>query len=845
VGYSTPPPPHDPAKADERKALVETALPIQIGDPAFLHLAKVRGIDPAVVLSNHNLLCLPSPIPGRPKTDAALVALLQPDPDDAPTGAELTFVDHGGAKSAAGPARVTWSFVKRGCSTAWFWAGGTGDVLVLCEGFGAKALALVSAGVPGVIIGGGSRVWLGNDRPLPSGVKRAIVVADRRPAEGERDEDGRPSTERHDRDYRRAADRLLLDIGEDKVRVTPDPPCGCCKDSDAVLRTHGAEAVRAWVESATPAALSSDGWIEKIARMSSSDFELNRAGLAKDYAQAFGKDKVRVSFIDDLRKQGLADACSTADAETSARARLVAIAIKQDLFRDEAAGEAFTTVTAENGATRTYKVSSKGFSDWLLDEYGRQYPETIDGVEVPGSVTASTRHDAVRAIEALARRRDTRPVFLRVGWRDGAVFLDMATQEPAVIEITPDGWSITPDPLVAMVHSPAAKPLPEPEQSTIEAVRRELSELWSFAEDSDEFTLLLGFLVGELMPVGPYAVALLTGEQGSAKTSRARMLKLAVDPTRSPVRTRPKSVEDLAICAWRSRVAVYDNLSKLPQDMSDAICGFTEGAGLGKRELFTDTEEILVEAQVPVVLTSIPDVATSGDLVDRSVLVRCEPLPRKMNERALKARFAAFYPKLLWFLIDATACALRRLGDMPEEHEGLRRGDWCTWVEAAAPALGLEDGAFTAAYQRNQDQAVKSALELDPVAAAVLKVMDGRAVFEGMASVLHAELEVACKAQHSGRLPLGWPSLTHHLVGRLRRVAPLLRRAGIEFEQDHVRTGSKIRLTSRGSAPEARTPAANGARPNGADQDVGNDAPFEAPQPPPRKSRIKRRRAAR
>ena len=134
----------------------------------------MRGLDPAVVLAHPDLRHLRSPIPLRPKTDAALVALLRPGPGEDPTGAELSFVDHRGAKSATDPARITWSFVEKGCSSAWFWAGGSGDTLVLCEGFGAKALALASAGVQGVIFGGGSRAWLGNDRQLPPGIKRAV-----------------------------------------------------------------------------------------------------------------------------------------------------------------------------------------------------------------------------------------------------------------------------------------------------------------------------------------------------------------------------------------------------------------------------------------------------------------------------------------------------------------------------------------------------------------------------------------------------------------------------------------------------------------------------------------------
>ena len=47
--------------------------------------------------------------------------------------------------------------------------------------------------------------------------------------------------------------------------------------------------------------------------------------------------------------------------------------------------------------------------------------------------------------------------------------------------------------------------------------------------------------------------------------------------------------------------------------MSDWLCRLSEGAGLPKRKLYTDSEEILIEAARPIMLTAIPDIAQSGD----------------------------------------------------------------------------------------------------------------------------------------------------------------------------------------------------------------------------------------
>jgi hypothetical protein len=194
---------------------------------------------------------------------------------------------------------------------------------------------------------------------------------------------------------------------------------------------------------------------------------------------------------------------------------------------------------------------------------------------------------------------------------------------------------------------------------------------------------------------------------------------------------------------------------------------------------------------------------------------------------------------------------------MVDTHDGLRRGDWCAWVEAAAPALGLPGGLFTEVYRRNQDQAVRMALEHDPVAAAVLAFMEKKTEIEIGVTLLHSTLEQIARKQHTGRLPLDWPSMAHHFSGRLRRVAPMLRRVGIEVEQGHRRTGSMVRLVqsvrdpegdadhvSRDASEEVRKSASpaspasqgNGAAADGYDVGDARDADFQGTSDAPRET---------
>ncbi len=100
--------------------------------------------------------------------------------------------------------------------------------------------------------------------------------------------------------------------------------------------------------------------------------------------------------------------------------------------------------------------------------------------------------------------------------------------------------------------------------------------------------LLLGFMVHCLMPGGPYILLFITGERGSGKSTRARVIKSGRRPDQgttavpTDLARRPGDLGDAAVApGLRQRV------SSIPQDMSDALCVILDGGGLGKRRLYS------------------------------------------------------------------------------------------------------------------------------------------------------------------------------------------------------------------------------------------------------------------
>src|SRR5207247_939244 len=151
----------------------------------------------------------------------------------------------------------------------------------------------------------------------------------------------------------------------------------------------------------------------------------------------------------------------------------------------------------------------------------------------------------------------------------------------------------------------------------------QLSELRQFinVKDDDDWKLLVAFLTAALRPKGPYPVLVLHGEQGSAKSTTARVLRAMVDPNSSPLRSEPRDGRDLMIAANNACLVCFDNLSRIPRWLSDCICRLATGGGFSTRALYTNEEEALFDAQRPVIITGIEELASRGDLLERSIIL--------------------------------------------------------------------------------------------------------------------------------------------------------------------------------------------------------------------------------
>jgi hypothetical protein len=354
------------------------------------------------------------------------------------------------------------------------------------------------------------------------------------------------------------------------------------------------------------------------------------------------------------------------------------------------------------------------------------------------------------------------------------------------------------------------QPLPVPVAGgTIEMLRSFLN-----VRSDNDFVLVVAWALAVLRNRGPYPVVVLSGEQGSAKSTFSAILRALLDPNTAPLRALPREDRDLFIAASNGHVLAFDNVSGLPAWISDTLCRLATGGGFAVRQLYTDQDEVLFDAARPVILNGIEEIVSRPDLADRAVFMTLEPIPeeRRRPEQELWAAFEAQRPRILGVLLDAVVEGLKRLPETRLEKLP-RMADFALWASACETAL-WSTGTFWSDYCGNRDEAVEGVIDADPIAVAVRAVMTTRTVWTGTASDLLGALaglvgERVAKSKT-------WPDSPRALAGRLRRSATFLRKVGIEigFEREGRARTRMINITTTPDLSAPENPVAQPSAPS-------------------------------
>jgi hypothetical protein len=461
-------------------------------------------------------------------------------------------------------------------------------------------------------------------------------------------------------------------------------------------------------------------------------------------------------------------------------------------------GRLFARVSVA-GRHEFYEIRSASFRDWLVSSYFRKR-------QVPPIPSVIGRVIAV--LEARARfEATTRVVSVRVAIEDTerspAYYVDLGDPSGRAIEIRESGWSLVENPGIEFRRPAGMLPLPEPRKDGSVALLKPYVNL-----DDRDYQLFVAWLTAAMRPVGPYPPLVLQGQQGSAKSTLARVARLLVDPHSAPLLGEPASTRDLMITAVSMWLLAFDNVRTIKPWLSDALCRLAVGGGHATRSLYTNNQLTFMYTQRPIILNGIHEFVTRGDLIDRSLVLDMQPI--RLNQRRTEAEywhsFRADYPAILGGLLDTVVVGLRQLPSVFLTTVP-RMADFAHWGEAVGRGLGWPTEDFLRSYLRNRAAATIATIEESLVAGALMSRLSS---WSGTLVELQAGLTQAV-GKNTARSP-GWPKTTAQFSRELHRIAPQLQAHGMSMTFTRKTKGRHVLITRHrtGMSTPVRTVAPPG-----------------------------------
>jgi hypothetical protein len=406
------------------------------------------------------------------------------------------------------------------------------------------------------------------------------------------------------------------------------------------------------------------------------------------------------------------------------------------------------------------------------------------------AASSSALADAMLAIEGRAQAEDPVPLHLRVaplGKRseDGFV-LDLGRADGQVVTVTRAGWSVGPaaegQPLFR--RSQLTQPLPVPVQG---GSLKELRTLLNVTDES--WPLMVSWLVSGMVPDIPHPLLFLSGEQGTAKSTATKMLVQLIDPSAAPARSTPKEPDDWATAAVGSWVVGLDNLSRIPEWLSDAMCRAATGDANVKRTLYSDSDVTVQEFKRVLIVNGIDVGTLRGDLADRMIPVHLDRITQRRTETALWEAYHEAHPRILGALLDLLVATLTKLPAIRERADRgeiplPRMADYGLIVAALDEVYGVPDKSILRDYLQQRTELAEEVVESNQVATELLTLMkrqvprpeDGARVWEGPTSELLDDLNTQV-----GMTNDRWPRTPGALSGRINRVASDLDKLGVDI----------------------------------------------------------------
>jgi hypothetical protein len=292
-----------------------------------------------------------------------------------------------------------------------------------------------------------------------------------------------------------------------------------------------------------------------------------------------------------------------------------------------------------------YRIDSAAFRDWLIEGCVSHQLKTPSDAML---------RRVVSSVEiAATQSRNGAAVYLRVGGEGddaGSTFyVDLGDASGRAVEIRADGWSVVDRSGVQFRRPEGILPLPVPSANgSIELLRPYVNLTES------HFRRAIVWLAAALLPCGPHPVLVIRGDEGSARSTLARVLKLLIDPHYRPILIDHESGADLVSTWLDTWLPAYDDVSLMSPWLSRSLSELVRGRSSTIETVHSARKLTSTLGDRPLILSGVDSITDQFRQGPLCIHLQLRPIlfDDRRGEREFWSSFQADYPRILAGILD-------------------------------------------------------------------------------------------------------------------------------------------------------------------------------------------------
>ncbi|MCV7222948.1 hypothetical protein [Mycolicibacterium elephantis] len=489
-------------------------------------------------------------------------------------------------------------------------------------------------------------------------------------------------------------------------------------------------------------------------------------------AFGFGLAKAATKTKDAARNE-LGDHDHDQPAQRSQASRLVDIALESYRLGVSTDGRPF----GFHPDTPHVVMDLRGTKLGLRQAIARDYFKRFDAAPTQSAVLA-----AMGVLEGMALEQIPEPLHIRIAGDVSRIHIDMADPDNRVIEISGGAWRVVYESRYKFRRTELTAAMPEPKQGG------DVDRLWSYLNiAAEDRPLALAIAIDALIQPGTAKpITGFTGEHGTAKSSTSKRFLSLIDPsTLDEMHGPPTDLERWLSIAGGSWAVGLDNMSNVPDWLSDAFCRASTGSGSATRTLYTNDGLSVIKFRRSVIFNGIELGGLRGDFADRLISFELHTIEKRKAEADLNAAWQTDWPVVFGGLLDLASKVHKMLPDLADTAPLPRMADF-------GRVLACVDHITGSTGMARYRERIRSGLRESTSTSSFIQAAIDLRYDTGKAGKTAAEILNDVNQRWpivamSATTPRDWPRSPRSVTSALKRNAPGLRSMGWHVDDDGAR----------------------------------------------------------